>query len=131
MASSPCSLLLFFLFCTIVLHVSEAQLSSTFYDTTCPNVSSIVRNQAGGPSWSVLLGRRDGTTANITAANNLPSPFENLTTLEQKFSDVGLNDTDLVALSVRGRGKLFTCCSSLMVEYVAEQTSCVYMQCND
>jgi peroxidase len=47
----------------------------------------------------VPLGRRDGTTANITAANNLPSPFDNLTTLEQKFGAVGLDDTDLVALS--------------------------------
>lgn len=45
------------------------------------------------------LGRRDGTTANITAANNLPSPFDNLTTLQQKFGAVGLDDTDLVALS--------------------------------
>ncbi|TVU47808.1 hypothetical protein EJB05_07417 [Eragrostis curvula] len=55
--------------------------------------------QSGGPRWRVLLGRRDGTTANITAANNLPSPFDNLTTLQQKFGAVGLDDTDLVALS--------------------------------
>jgi peroxidase len=55
--------------------------------------------QSGGPRWRVLLGRRDGTTANITDANNLPSPFDNLTTLQQKFGAVGLDDTDLVALS--------------------------------
>lgn len=55
--------------------------------------------QSGGPRWRVLLGRRDGTTANITAANGLPSPFDNLTTLQQKFGAVGLDDTDLVALS--------------------------------
>ncbi|OEL34142.1 Peroxidase 15 [Dichanthelium oligosanthes] len=54
---------------------------------------------SGGPRWRVLFGRRDGTTANITAANNLPSPFDNLTTLQQKFGAVGLDDTDLVALS--------------------------------
>ncbi|XP_062216289.1 peroxidase A2-like [Phragmites australis] len=54
---------------------------------------------SGGPRWRVRLGRRDGTTANITAANNLPSPFDNLTTLQQKFGAVGLDDTDLVALS--------------------------------
>ncbi|CAL4921671.1 unnamed protein product [Urochloa decumbens] len=54
---------------------------------------------SGGPRWRVPLGRRDGTTANITAANNLPSPFDNLTTLQQKFGAVGLDDTDLVALS--------------------------------
>lgn len=62
--------------------------------------------QSGGPRWRVPLGRRDGTTANITAANNLPSPFDNLTTLQQKFGAVGLDDTDLVALSgKRGRRK--------------------------
>ncbi|XP_042398363.1 peroxidase 15-like isoform X2 [Zingiber officinale] len=56
-------------------------------------------NLAGGPSWSVLLGRRDGTTTNITAANNLPSPFDSVTVLQQKFAAVNLNVTDLVALS--------------------------------
>ncbi|GJN08541.1 hypothetical protein PR202_ga26475 [Eleusine coracana subsp. coracana] len=54
---------------------------------------------SGGPRWRVQLGRRDGATANINAANNLPSPFDNLTTLQQKFAAVGLDDTDLVALS--------------------------------
>ena len=36
------------------------------------------------------LGRRDGTTANRAAAENLPSPFESLTILRSKFSDLGL-----------------------------------------
>ncbi|KAL5218348.1 hypothetical protein ABZP36_019032 [Zizania latifolia] len=55
---------------------------------------------SGGPRWRVPLGRRDGTTANLTAANNgLPGPRDNLTTLQQKFAAVGLDVTDLVALS--------------------------------
>uniref|UniRef100_A0ACD5XDT5 Uncharacterized protein n=1 Tax=Avena sativa TaxID=4498 RepID=A0ACD5XDT5_AVESA len=55
---------------------------------------------SGGPRWRVQLGRRDGTTANITGANSLlPSPRNNLTTLQRKFAAVGLDDTDLVALS--------------------------------
>ncbi|KAL7134075.1 hypothetical protein ABFS83_11G003000 [Erythranthe nasuta] len=55
---------------------------------------------AGGPSWNVLLGRRDGTSANQAGANtSIPAPFENLTNLTSKFSAVGLNVTDLVALS--------------------------------
>ncbi|KAI4993517.1 peroxidase A2-like [Hordeum vulgare subsp. vulgare] len=55
---------------------------------------------SGGPRWRVPLGRRDGTTANITAANSLlPSPRNNLTMLQRKFAAVGLDDTDLVALS--------------------------------
>ncbi|KAJ8480085.1 hypothetical protein OPV22_023812 [Ensete ventricosum] len=181
--------LAFILTATLLLRESQAQLSSTFYDSTCPNVSSIVLDQVQqaqkndtrilasltrlffhdcfvngcdgsilldnsstivtekdaapnnnsargfgvvdnikaavenscsgivscadilalaaevsvnlsvGPKWSVLLGRRDGTTANFTAAGNLPGPRDNLTTLQKKFNDVGLNDTDLVALS--------------------------------
>uniref|UniRef100_M8BVA4 Peroxidase n=1 Tax=Aegilops tauschii TaxID=37682 RepID=M8BVA4_AEGTA len=55
---------------------------------------------SGGPRWRVQLGRRDGTTANLTAANSLlPSPRNNLTMLQRKFAAVGLDDTDLVALS--------------------------------
>ena len=54
--------------------------------------------QAGGPRWSVLLGRRDGTTTNIESAENLPSPFDPLDVLQEKFRNVNLDDTDLVAL---------------------------------
>ncbi|CAL4893689.1 unnamed protein product [Urochloa decumbens] len=54
--------------------------------------------QAGGPRWSVLLGRRDGTTTNVESANNLPSPFDELEVLQEKFRNVNLDSTDLVAL---------------------------------
>ncbi|CAN6355099.1 unnamed protein product [Urochloa humidicola] len=53
---------------------------------------------SGGPRWRVLLGRRDGTTTNVASANNLPSPFDSLDKLQQKFRNVNLDDTDLVAL---------------------------------
>ncbi|GJN14470.1 hypothetical protein PR202_gb01304 [Eleusine coracana subsp. coracana] len=53
---------------------------------------------AGGPHWRVLLGRRDGTTTNIESANNLPSFFDPLNVLQEKFRNVNLEDTDLVAL---------------------------------
>ena len=56
-------------------------------------------SQAGGPSWKVSLGRRDSTTANRTAAELLPGPTEDLPSLKKKFSNVGLDTTDLVALS--------------------------------
>ena len=55
--------------------------------------------QTGGPTWNVLLGRRDSRTANKTAAENLPSPSEGLAKLQRKFTDVGLDDIDLVSLS--------------------------------
>ncbi|RCV17621.1 hypothetical protein SEVIR_3G240000v4 [Setaria viridis] len=53
---------------------------------------------AGGPRWSGLLGRRDGTTTNVESANNLPSPFDSLNVLQEKFRNFNLDDTDLVAL---------------------------------
>jgi len=46
----------------------------------------------------VLLGRRDGTTTDIESAKNLPSPFDALDVLQEKFRNVNLDDTDLVAL---------------------------------
>ncbi|KAL7084436.1 hypothetical protein ACP275_14G223400 [Erythranthe tilingii] len=55
---------------------------------------------SGGPSWKVVLGRRDGLVANQTGANSaLPSPFESLDNIIAKFAAVGLNVTDVVALS--------------------------------
>ncbi|TVU19465.1 hypothetical protein EJB05_35615, partial [Eragrostis curvula] len=55
---------------------------------------------AGGPRWRVQLGRRDGTTTNIESAKNLPNFFDPLETLQEKFRNVNLDDTDLVALQV-------------------------------
>ncbi|CAL5423514.1 unnamed protein product [Camellia sinensis] len=190
-SSSSSSLVVIILGVLVLLHESNAQLNSTFYSTTCPNVSSIVTNVvqqalqsdprigaslirlhfhdcfvngcdasilldnngttiisekdaapntnstrgfgvvdniktavenscpgvvscadilaiaaeasvslAGGPTWTVLLGRRDSLTANQAGANtSIPSPFEGLTNITNKFSAVGLNINDLVALS--------------------------------
>ncbi|CAN6219935.1 unnamed protein product [Urochloa humidicola] len=54
----------------------------------------------GGPSWTVLLGRRDSTNASKTnAENDLPGPNFSLSNLTQFFTNKGLNLTDLVALS--------------------------------
>ena len=56
--------------------------------------------QSGGPTWNVLLGRRDSLTANQSGANSsIPSPFEGLSNITSKFSAVGLNTNDLFALS--------------------------------
>ncbi|EEF31678.1 peroxidase A2 [Ricinus communis] len=184
------SLLLSIIIAALVLNQSEAQLSTTFYASTCPNITSIVTNAvqqafqsdsrigaslirlhfhdcfvdgcdasilldstssiqseklagpnvnstrgfgvvdniktaaesscpgvvscadilalsaeasvslSGGPSWNVLLGRRDSLTANQAGANtSIPSPFEGLNNITSKFTAVGLNTNDLVALS--------------------------------
>ncbi|KAF5471312.1 hypothetical protein F2P56_011755 [Juglans regia] len=193
MSSSHCNAIVLFFIAFLlggIISVSHAQLSSTFYDETCPNVTSIIRgvidnallsdsrigasllrlhfhdcfvngcdgsillnnsdtidsekeaarnnnsvrgfgvvddiktalesacpgivscadiltiaaeesvSAAGGPSWTVLLGRRDGTTANRTGADiSLPSAIDTLDTLKSVFLAVGLNTTDLVSLS--------------------------------
>ncbi|PIN11699.1 Peroxidase [Handroanthus impetiginosus] len=54
----------------------------------------------GGPSWEVLLERRDATYANITAANvDIPAPSLDLTGLIASFQNQGLDVNDLVAFS--------------------------------
>ncbi|WOL02616.1 hypothetical protein Cni_G11335 [Canna indica] len=71
---------------------------------SCADILAIAARDAvllsGGPSWRVLLGRRDGLAANQTGANiNLPAPFDPIDTIKQKFEAVGLDNTDVVALS--------------------------------
>nr|GLL37704.1 peroxidase 15-like [Ipomoea trifida] len=65
--------------------------------------------KSGGPSWNVLLGRRDGRTSNTEGAEtNLPSPFGTLNDIVQKFARVGLNINDVIALSGKYNGSGFT-----------------------
>ena len=60
----------------------------------------LIFSQTGGPHYNVLLGRRDSTIANYSGANSvLPSPKFNVTSLTQKFIDVGLTEDDMVTLS--------------------------------
>lgn len=56
--------------------------------------------QLGGPTWTVLLGRRDAKTASQSAANsNLPGPGSSLQTLITMFGNKGLTAKDMTALS--------------------------------
>lgn len=57
--------------------------------------------QAGGEGWrQVEIGRKDSRTANRNEANSaLPSFRDSFSDMESKFSDVGLDTTDLVVLS--------------------------------
>ncbi|CAL9762808.1 unnamed protein product [Musa acuminata subsp. burmannicoides] len=71
---------------------------------SCADILAIAARDAvvlsGGPSWKVPLGRRDGLVANQTGANtNLPAPFHSINTIKNKFAAVGLDITDVVALS--------------------------------
>ncbi|KAG5096799.1 hypothetical protein AAZX31_17G051600 [Glycine max] len=71
---------------------------------SCADILAIAARDSvflsGGPSWKVLLGRRDGTVSNGTLANEaLPAPFDPLDTIISKFANMGLNLTDVVSLS--------------------------------
>lgn len=56
--------------------------------------------QTGGPTWNVLLGRRDGFASSKAAANiSIPSAFDSLYIIISKFKKVGLDVTDVVSLS--------------------------------
>ena len=68
--------------------------SRTIYDR-----SICVCMQLGGPSWTVLLGRRDSTTASKdNAERDLPAPSF-IANLTQSFANKNLSVTDIVALS--------------------------------
>jgi len=55
---------------------------------------------AGGPTWSVEMGRRDGLTSRASdVTGNLPEPFHNLDQLNTMFTRHNLNQLDMIALS--------------------------------
>ncbi|KAI5077491.1 hypothetical protein GOP47_0007315 [Adiantum capillus-veneris] len=71
---------------------------------SCADILALAARDAvvlsGGPTWNVLLGRRDSLTASYSGANaNLPAPFEDLNALINKFQAQGLSISDLVTLS--------------------------------
>ncbi|KAH9314528.1 hypothetical protein KI387_023155 [Taxus chinensis] len=71
---------------------------------SCADIIAIAARDSvvelGGPSWTVLLGRRDSTNASLSAANtSIPAPTSNLSALISSFRSQGLSTNDLVALS--------------------------------
>lgn len=56
--------------------------------------------QAGGPSYSVELGRRDGRVSRASrVAGNLPEPADDLNKLTALYAKNNLSQRDLIALS--------------------------------
>lgn len=79
----------------------EAACSAT---VSCADILALAARDGvvmlGGPTWTVQLGRRDATTASLSAANsNLPAPSLNLPNLISMFGNKGLNARDMTALS--------------------------------
>ncbi|GAB4833195.1 hypothetical protein Ancab_031439 [Ancistrocladus abbreviatus] len=110
----------------VVSQVACAQLTSDFYAETCPDALSAIKSgvdaaisnassagasllrlhfhdcfvNLGGPNYTVLLGRRDSTTANVSDANaDLPRATMNLSELISNFAFQGLSTKDLAVLS--------------------------------
>jgi peroxidase len=54
--------------------------------------------QTNGPSWVVPTGRRDGRVSLASDTANLPGFTDSIAVQKQKFSALGLNTQDLVAL---------------------------------
>ncbi|RLM86161.1 hypothetical protein C2845_PM04G33300 [Panicum miliaceum] len=83
----------------------KAQVEAVCNQTvSCADILAVAARDSvvalGGPSWTVLLGRRDSTTASkANAESDLPAPSFDLANLTQAFANKGLNVTDMVALS--------------------------------
>ncbi|KAL4602048.1 hypothetical protein ACB092_10G024300 [Castanea dentata] len=70
---------------------------------SCADLLAIAAKEStvlrGGPSWEVLLGRRDSRTASLSGSNNnIPAPNNTFPTILTKFKRQGLDIVDLVAL---------------------------------
>ncbi|XP_009784557.2 peroxidase 27-like [Nicotiana sylvestris] len=71
---------------------------------SCSDILALAARDAveliNGPTWAVPLGRRDGRVSILLdALKNLPTPFDNFTTLKTTFGSLGLNVKDLAVLS--------------------------------
>lgn len=71
---------------------------------SCADILAIAARDSvvmlGGPTWTVMLGRRDSRTASLSVANsNIPSPASDLANLTSKFRDQGLSQREMVTLS--------------------------------
>nr|GMD40016.1 cationic peroxidase 1-like [Ipomoea batatas] len=83
----------------------KAQLENSCPDVvSCADILTVVARDSvvelGGPSWKVLLGRRDSTTASLSDANmDIPGPASNLSQLISAFSKKGFSVKEMVALA--------------------------------
>ncbi|OAE18721.1 hypothetical protein AXG93_4846s1120 [Marchantia polymorpha subsp. ruderalis] len=71
---------------------------------SCSDILALAARDAistiGGPSWTVPLGRRDGTISRASAASsNLPGDGFSFRQLLQNFNSKGLSQSDLIVLS--------------------------------
>lgn len=88
-----------------VINGIKSELESVCPETvSCADILAMAARDSvvlsGGPSWEVLMGRRDSLSASKAAANNnIPAPNSTVPTLVTMFKNVGLDIKDLVVLS--------------------------------
>ncbi|CAM8997544.1 unnamed protein product [Rhodiola kirilowii] len=88
----------------VIDHIKSQVEKACPLTVSCADILTLAAKESvvtsGGPSWKVLLGRRDGLTASEKAANEqLPAPSEPIVAIYNKFKAKGLNATDLLVLS--------------------------------
>ncbi|XVF69750.1 hypothetical protein PTKIN_Ptkin11bG0106700 [Pterospermum kingtungense] len=98
----------------------------TAVEKSCPGVVScadilalaaqVSVSLGGGPTWQVPFGRRDSRTAHREGVGAIPAAHDSLANIAATFKNMGLDSTDLVALSgahTFGRAQCFTFTSRL------------------
>ncbi|KAL5987632.1 hypothetical protein ACLOJK_035382 [Asimina triloba] len=115
-----------------VIDAIKSQLESACPQTvSCADILAIAARDSvvlsGGPTWEVLMGRKDSFFANKALATaSLPAPNSDLPTLLRKFHDVGLSTKDMVALSgghTIGKARCSTFSSRLMAAGSSDSSS--------
>uniref|UniRef100_A0A2N9HL22 peroxidase n=1 Tax=Fagus sylvatica TaxID=28930 RepID=A0A2N9HL22_FAGSY len=88
-----------------VIDTIKSQLENLCPNTvSCADILAVAARDSvvalGGTNWTVQLGRRDSTTASLSAANsNIPAFTLNLSGLISAFSNKGFTAKEMVALS--------------------------------
>uniref|UniRef100_M8B309 Peroxidase n=1 Tax=Aegilops tauschii TaxID=37682 RepID=M8B309_AEGTA len=86
-----------------VQRVKDRLQSACPNTVSCADVLALMARDAvvlaGGPTWPVALGRRDGRVSIANETNQLPPPTSNFTRLSKMFGAKGLDAKDIVVLS--------------------------------
>ncbi|NP_001295387.1 peroxidase 66 precursor [Zea mays] len=88
----------------VVVNSIKAQVESVCPGiVSCADILAVAARDGvvalGGPSWTVLLGRRDSTASFPGQTSDLPPPTSSLRQLLSAYNKKNLNPTDMVALS--------------------------------
>ncbi|KAI5012772.1 hypothetical protein ZWY2020_025038 [Hordeum vulgare] len=86
-----------------VQRVKDRLQSACPNTVSCADVLALMARDAvvlaGGPTWPVALGRRDGRVSIANETNQLPPPTSNFTRLSKMFAAKGLDAKDIAVLS--------------------------------